>query len=500
MRTQLLISVVGCRRRVAFLEGGSTVEALVEDVDGSRLVGSVYKGRVVRVLRGMQSAFVEIGLPRAAFLFAGDLADDAQAPIPEGLSKRASEAPIDRRLVEGQELIVQIAKDPIGTKGARVTSHVSLPGRCLVYLPGQPMVGVSRRIANPDERERLRRLGESLRTDEGGLIIRTAAEGLTEEAFAADVAYLQALWRAISARAASTTAPALLHEELDLSRTAIRDLVTSDCDAILVDDPAELQRLQVFLSESLPSLLPLLRLEGTVPSLFSRFGVDTELARARDRKVWMKSGAYLCFDEAEALTAVDVNSGRNVGRTSSFEQTALRINLEAVPEIARQLRLRNIGGIVVIDFIDMTEPGNQVRIQDALVQALSRDRERTHVMPMSRLGLIELTRKREREPLSATLTEACPTCDGRGKTLRPEEVAVRALSRAREVIASRPDIEGLTLEVPAAVSAVLLARFGAVLTELGARVGRPVEVAQGASPHPERFEVRSRSTSSGRSS
>ncbi len=467
-------------RRVALVDRGVTRDLIVEPHDGQRLVGNIYLGRVVRVLPGMQSAFVEIGLRRTAFLYAGDLPDDADAP---------TTAPINERITEGQSLLVQVTKEPLGTKGARITSNVTLPGRFLVYMPTVKHIGVSRRIRDEDERERLRTMAERLCPSEGGLIVRTVGEHCSEAELHEDVEFLPELWADIQKRADAARPPSLLHRDLDMTLMATRDLLTPDFDALLVDTQEEHDRQAEFLETFMPRCRDLLKLDPEAPPLFTRFGVEQEISRAMDRKVWLRSGGYIVIDQTEALTTIDVNTGRYVGK-SSFEETVLEINLQAVKEIAYQLRLRNIGGIIVIDFIDMTIPENRTLVHDRLVEALSHDKVRTRVLPMSQLGLIEMTRKRVRSSLNQMMAQGCSICDGRGWTLSASELARQVLARIRETAAARTDWARIDVEAHPGVIDALLEDYGDEMEAVMQSAGVPVNPYRRERMHLEHYEVK----------
>lgn len=441
MSNLLLVNRAAHERRVALLENGVTTELFLERVGKTSVAGNVYKGRVVRVLPGMQSAFVDIGLTRAAFLFVGDVVPRTAGPSPTAEDSEdpgngpREYPPIGSLLKQGQEIVVQVAKEPMGTKGARITTHVGLPGRYLVLSPSDDQVGVSRRISDATERERLRELAENLKDDDGGLIVRTVAEGLGEAEFKADFSFLKELWKGIEEQAKSRGAPALLYEELDVTLRSLRDLVNQDLDRILVDDEDEVERIREFIRRFMPAFKGEVEFwEGPDP-MFERFGLEWEISRATRRKIWLKSGGYIIIDRTEALTAIDVNTGRFVGKTN-FEETVLETNIEAVKEIAYQLRLRDIGGIVVIDFVDMERAANRVRVEQTLIEALKKDRARTFVLPMSSLGLVEMTRKRVRDSLVDELTEACQYCDGKGYLKSAHVIITSILSGLQARLAS----------------------------------------------------------------
>ncbi|HEY6394523.1 MAG TPA: Rne/Rng family ribonuclease, partial [Candidatus Binataceae bacterium] len=326
--------------------------------------------------------------------------------------RKRSRLPIEQQLRRGQEIIVQIAKEPMGTKGARLTSAISLPGRHLVYTPTSNHLGVSRRIGSAEERARLRSILSELRPAQGGFIVRTACEGVSRREIQRDVAFLTKLWSSIVKKSESCPPALIIYSDLDVALRTVRDLFSSDVDRLWCDDPDTYSRVVQFVQNYLPRLRARVsRHEGSEP-IFDRFNIEPQIERALDRKVWLKSGGYLVFDQAEALTAIDVNTGRFVGKRNQ-DETVLKTNLEAVEEVVKQLRLRNIGGIIIVDFIDMAREGDRKRVGDALGQALKRDKARTSALRMSELGLVQMTRKRTRDSLEALLTDQCPRCAGR---------------------------------------------------------------------------------------
>ena len=460
MANQLVIHCSEDETRVALIEHGLTTELHVERRRDRGLVGNIYNGRVVRVLPGMQSAFVEIGLDRTAFLYVSDVARspqvikaiesldpeeehpgaDAEGESGSSSGVSSEEAgtrpPIEELLREGQEIMVQIAKEPIGTKGARVSTHISLPGRNMVYLPTVEHVGVSRRITDEEERTRLKEIAEELRPARGGLIVRTVAEAKDGEDFADDVAFLNDLWKEIQEQAEKAPrAPTIIHRDLDIILRATRDLLTPDFDRVVLDSKQDYERLLDFVKRFMPGYVHLIEFwEGEEP-IFDRYGIEMDLSRALERKVWLKSGGTIVVDETEALTAIDVNTGRYVGK-ANLEDTILKINLEAVKEIAYQLRLRNIGGIIIIDFIDMEHPANRERVQQSLAEALKEDKARCNVLKMSELGLVEMTRKRVRESLRQTFTVPCFYCSGRGYLKSLSVLCGEILSRIKKEAAA----------------------------------------------------------------
>ena len=498
MHKQILINAAPWETRVAVLEDTMLAELYVERDRDRSIAGNVYKGRVARVLPGMQAAFVDIGLEKAAFLHVSDLVepdrvpgvvegpdqdDDAEVIVPR---RRVRLAPIEERLTKGQEVLVQVSKEPIGTKGARVTANVSLPGRHLVLMPGTDHIGISRRIEDPDERDRLRDAVESERVGTDGFIVRTACVGATKREIRDDVRFLTRLWAHVQQAAAPATAPALVHRDLDLALRVLRDLFTTDVEQLVVDDPAEYARIHTFVEVLMPRLASRVQChEGTTP-LFEQHGVETKIARALERRVWLKSGGYLIFDQTESLTTVDVNTGRYVGKKDQ-EETVLKTNLEAVKHVVHQLRLRNIGGIIVIDFIDMEKADNRRQVFDVLQEALRSDKARATVLEISEMGLVQMTRKRTRESLGQLLLEPCAHCDGLGRLRSIEAIAYDALRRVERVAREQEGSGGLVLTVHPAV-AQFLSNVGAQhLDAVGSRVGRPVRVE--AQPDAVRDEI-----------
>ena len=410
MSIEFLINCTPQETRVALTEQGVVQELHVERTANRGIVGNIYLGRVVRVLPGMQSAFVDIGLDRTAFLHVADIWSQRQ---PGSDPTR----PIESLLNEGENVTVQVLKDPLGTKGARLSTQISIAGRLLVYLPQDRHIGISQRIEDEAERERLReRLSALVADDEqpGGFIVRTMAETATDEELQADIGYLRKLWTEIKARSTGLTPPALLHEDLDLSQRVLRDLVTAETGKILVDSRVNYQKLVNFAAEYSPRVLPLLsHYEGERP-LFDLHNVEDEIEKALARRVALKSGGYLILDQTEAMTTIDVNTGGFVG-ARNFDETIFKTNLEAAQAIARQLRLRNLGGIIIVDFIDMDNIEHRNQVLAEFKRALSRDHTKMSVNGFTGLGLVEMTRKRTRESLSHLLCEPCPVCEARGE-------------------------------------------------------------------------------------
>ncbi|QDF98993.1 ribonuclease E/G [Azoarcus sp. DD4] len=420
MSIEFLINFTPQETRVAIVEQGVVQELHVERTASRGIVGNIYLGKVVRVLPGMQSAFIEIGLERTAFLHVADIWSDRQ--------NGEAAKPIERILAEGQSLLVQVLKDPIGTKGARLSTQVSIAGRLLVYLPQEKHIGISQRIENEAEREALReRLTRLVPADEpGGFIVRTMAESASDEELAADIAYLRKLWSEIRNSSTGAFPPKLLHEDLGLGQRVLRDLVNEETTRIRVDSRENFQKLEAFAAEYSPKVLPLLEHYTGERPLFDLFNVEEEIQKALARRVDLKSGGYLIIDQTEAMTTVDVNTGGFVG-ARNFDDTIFKTNLEATQAIARQLRLRNLGGIIIIDFIDMENIEHREMVLDEFRKALARDHTKMSINGFTALGLVEMTRKRTRESLAHLLCEPCPTCGGRGEVKTARTVAYEIL-------------------------------------------------------------------------
>jgi len=411
-KEEILVNVTPREVRAALLENGVLQEVYVERTRRRGLISNIYKGSVSRVLPGMQAAFVDIGLERTAFLHASGI---VQKEVDNG---EAAPLPDIRQLIrEGDEVLVQVVKDPIGTKGARLTTFITLPSRFLVLLPSGTAVGISARIEDGAERERLRNILADLLEEDaepaGGVIVRTAAEGASREALRADLQFLRRLWSVVQAQCSRAEAKSLVHEDLPLPIRILRDLVTSDVENILVDSRADFEKMRSFAESFLPEIEPKLELYTRRRPIFDLHAIEDEIRKALDRSIPLKSGGYVIFDQTEAMTTVDVNTGGYVGHRN-LEETIYRTNLEAAVAIARQLRLRNLGGIIIVDFIDMEEEEHRQRVMEAFEQSMARDHARHQVTPVSPLGLVEMTRKRTRESLQNILCESCPNCDGRG--------------------------------------------------------------------------------------
>ena len=478
MSTEILINVAPRETRAALLENGVVQEIHVERTSKRGLVSNLYKGRVSRVLPGMQAAFVEIGLERTAFLHAADIA----RTVPEDTLVGALAAELEqvediRRLLNpGDDVLVQVIKDPMGTKGARLTTFIALPSRYLVYLPRGADIGVSARIEDEAERARLKGvLGElAAAAAPGGYIVRTAAQGVTAESLREDMAYLARLWDHVRARAVQVAPGSVVHEDLPLSLRVLRDELALGVSRVLVDSAREHAAMLAFAAAFVPGAAPLIELYGGPRPIFDLNGVEEEVSRALDRKVPLKSGGHLVFDQTESMTTIDVNTGAYVGHRN-LEETIFRTNLEATVTLARQLRLRNLGGIIIIDFIDMRDEPHRRAVLAALERALSGDRAQTHIVSLSPLGLVEMTRKRTRESLEHLLCEPCPSCEGRGFVRSPETVCNEIF---REIVRQSRQFASRELLILAHQDVVdrLLDEESATLAELEAQVGRPIRL------------------------
>ena len=507
MSAELLVNVTPRETRVALIESGALQEIFIERAHSRGLVGNIYKGRVCRVLPGMQAAFVDIGLDRAAFLHASDIADadarqvhdapapGADAPAPAKTAPASTlrnGASITDLVHDGQEVLVQVIKDPLGTKGARLTTHVSIPSCYLVYMPGGGTIGVSQRIEDEDERKRLREMvRESARRADGngsgrtpdddpgedwnpedGYIVRTAAEGCPDAVVAADMAFLRRLWESVNTRAAAVNGPGVVHEDLSLVIRTLRELSATTIERVRIDSHETHESVLDFTGRFLPEMSPRIELYTGEGPILELYAVEDEIQKSLHRKVQLKSGGHIVIDQTEAMTTVDVNTGRFVGHRN-FEETIFKTNLEAAQTIARQLRLRNLGGIIIIDFIDMGNETHKRQVLRALEKALARDHTRTHISNVSPLGLVEMTRKRTRESLEHVLCDPCPTCSGRGSIKSADTVCYEIF---REILreARQFDTERLLVIASQEVIDQLVDEESAAFAELEAFIGKPI--------------------------
>ncbi|HEY2434434.1 MAG TPA: Rne/Rng family ribonuclease [Vicinamibacterales bacterium] len=542
MNKEMIISSGAHDTRVAILEDDQVVEIFIEREHQRGVVGNIYKGRVSKVLPGMQSSFIDIGLERDAFLYVSEVIDtleefeklagddddeddrsqkaedrrqkpeDRSADGVEGTEaapgaaakppeRRAGrdrdrdqpQAKIEDLLKEGQEILVQVVKEPLGTKGARLTSHVTMPGRFLVFMPTVDHVGVSRKIESREERTRLRGIVKQFRETHGftgGVIIRTAAGGRSEADIISDLSYFHEIWTQVRQKMESRRPPAVLFQEQSLVTKLLRDMLTDDYTAIRLDDDAEHRRVTQLVERIMPSLLPRVKLYTKEYPIFEEYGVQAEIDKALRPKVWLKSGGYLVINQTEALVAIDVNTGRSVGKKSSgrLEDTIVKTNLEAVKEIVRQIRLRDLGGIIVLDLIDMEEKKNRQRVFQDVEKELRRDRSPSKALQVSDFGLVIVTRKRVKQSLERQLTEPCPYCSGSGSIKSTATICYEILGEVRKI---GPDLNGhrLLLRVNPDIARALHEEESAVLREVQQVLGRPVTIRPDAHLHHEQFDV-----------
>ena len=547
MTKEMIISTNGHETRVAILEDDLLAEIVIEREHNRGVVGNVYKGRVSKVLPGMQSAFVDLGLERDGFLYVADVVntmeeferlsgdDDEDEPAPpnaaaeavgsgaaevaasaagpaapaangggrgrgrggrdRGDAQKGLEAKIEDLVKEGQDIIVQVAKEPLGTKGARLTSHVTMPGRFLVFMPTVDHVGVSRKISTREERNRLRGIVKEFREQHhfgGGVIIRTAAEGRPKEDIVSDLQYFHRVWTEMRQKSESSRAPAVVFREASLVAKLLRDLLTDDYTAIRIDDPREYQRIVELLERIMPGMSARVKLHDKPYPIFEEYGVQAELDKALKSKVWLKSGGSIVINQTEALVAIDVNTGRYVGKktTGRLEDTIIKTNLEAAKEIVRQIRLRDLGGIIVLDFIDMEEKKNRQKVFQAVEHELRRDRSPSKALQVSDFGLVIVTRKRVKQSLERTLTEPCPYCSGTGTIKSSSTVCYEILTEVKKV---GPELDGLgvLLRVNPDIARALKDEERGVLRDLKQTLGKDVIVKADVQLHHEQFDVMS---------
>ncbi|RMG99772.1 MAG: Rne/Rng family ribonuclease [Deltaproteobacteria bacterium] len=493
----IVVNADGPESRVAVIEHGILSEVWMERSRARGCVGNVYKGRVLRVLPGMQAAFVDIGEEKAAFLYAGDIAprtegDTPEVTVGESGARRSGQPPDITQLVHpGQEILVQVVKDPISTKGARITSYISLPGRNVVYMPTVSHIGISRRITSGKERKRLRRLVEEMRPPGSGFIVRTVAEDATNGQIRAEMDYLLRLWENIQANARIHRAPVLLYRDLDLALRVVRDNLTADLDRVIVDDRAQHDRMVRFVQTFMPKYAERIELYSGREPIFDSYGIEHEIDRALERVVHLKSGGYLVFDQGEALTAIDVNTGKFVGaKGKTLEETITQTNLEAADEIAEQLRLRNLGGLIIIDFIDMDKESNRRKVYRRLQDALRKDRAKAHITKISEMGLVEMTRKRARESLQRMLTESCEYCNGRGYTKSKAAVAYEILRQIRREAAAHNPGDKVLVTAHPKVADLMRNEEKPAVDDTVKRIQCGIEVHARKSFHVEKFEIK----------
>jgi ribonuclease G len=497
--------------RLAVQDGNLLTELYIERADRRSIVGNIYKGVVTNVLPGMQAAFVDIGLAKDAFLYAGDYTaklgaeDQAASPVEDEPSdvveegegeadgdaeaepRRQAVAPIEEMLRKGQEVLVQVSKESLGTKGARVTSFVSIPGRSIVFMPQSRHVGVSRRIHDDAERDRLRAIVKGLPEQNGGFIVRTVAEGKGEEELAADIQFLSRLWTQVLARFESAKAPSVLHAEMDVTFRVVRDLFSPEIEEFLVDSPAAYEKALEFVTQLVPPLAGRVKQWDKDQPIFEATGIEREIEKALRRRVWLKSGGYIVIDHTEALVAIDVNTGKYVGKRD-FEETVLKINLEAATEVVRQIRLRDLGGIIIIDFIDMERAEHRDQVFKALTRALADDKARTNVLEISELGLVEMTRKRVRQSLQSLFCAPCPTCKGSG-VVKSDATLSAEIFRKIQAQHKEGAARDVVIRVHPEMAHHLESSQREGLEKLQALIGRKIVIQGMASYHREQYEL-----------
>ena len=500
---KIIINDMAHETRAALVEDGNIVELFIERAGASDNTGNIYKGRVQRVLPGMQAAFVDIGLNQAAFIYVNDILTDnykeiealfsdngeetLQAEPPEDMRPFRAEVQIGDLISEGQEMLVQVAKSSIGTKGARITSHISLPGRFLVLMPTSNHIGISRRIEDDQERLRLKEIVADLRNDNLGYIVRTASEGVGPDKISQEMVFLKNLWSGIQRKYKNVGTPSLIHQELDIRLRAVRDLLLHEAEQLIIDSRNGYQAILSFLDTFMPNLKSSVELYNGKEPIFDAFNLEGEIYRALKKKVWLKSGGYIVIEHTEALAAIDVNTGRYVGK-HNLEETILKTNLEAVKEIAYQIRLRDIGGIIIIDFIDMEKKSNQEKVFNALNEAFAKDRSKTHILPMSDMGLIQMTRKRIRKPLMRQLCEACFYCEGEGHLLSGQTICYNI---HREILRSAADMigSGLTLKVNPQIAELLHGEENHIISSLEQAIDKQITIYPEKRFHLEEFDI-----------
>lgn len=507
MPSEIIINSNPREIRVALQENNQLVELFIEHKVKKGIVGNVYKGVVTKILPGMQVAFVNIGLEKAGFLYVGDVdvfdlldydGDDedgtdinrANQPANQDRSSRDHEhgIPIQDLLHEGQEIMVQVAKNPLGTKGARITTFITLPGRYLVYMPTVNQTSVSRRIEDDEEKDRLKEIVSGIGRPNEGYIVRTAGQNRHREDFVPDIRFLHRLWDNLDSRFEASPAPALLYEDLNLIARSIRDIFTEDVERLVLDSRTDYEKCIEFCSNYLPHIVDKIELYKEPIPIFDHFGIEIEINRALGRKIWLKSGGFITIDQTEALTAVDVNTGKFVGHTDP-EETILKTNLEAVKEIVYQLRLRNIGGIIIVDFIDMAREESKEIVWNSLQQELKNDRSRTNILKISDLGLVEMTRKRVRGSLSQILSDLCPYCEGKGHIKSPETVCYEIIRALQRIGANTIDQHNISIEVHPAVYELLFEEESSYLDEMERQYKLEIQVKVNPKLHQEKYII-----------
>lgn len=522
MLKELVVNSAPHETRVALIENGTIVEVFIEREDETSIAGNIYKGRVQRVLPGMQAAFVDIGFDQAAFIYVDDVLDTAghkmyqkfeqdfendteseeTGPIGPGLLSSGAETPektqnswkssspgcgIEDLLAEGQEILVQVAKSSIGTKGPRVTTHISLAGRYMVLMPTVDHIGISKRIEDEAERVRLKDLLLAIRENKFGYIFRTQAQGIDQAIIQKEMDFLIHTWEDILARSRSLSATCLVYRDLSVTFRAVRDLLASDADKLVIDSPTEYQNVENFLKKFMPDLKLSVELYQGRESIFDTYNIEADVARALKKKVWLKSGGYIVIEQTEALVAIDVNTGRYVGK-HNFDETILKTNLEAVKEIAYQIRLRNIGGIIIIDFIDMKKESHKEKVMSRLNEAMKKDKSQTNILPLTELGLVQMTRKRTRRNLTRTLCTPCFYCNGNGHLLSGKSICHKIY---RDLVSEAGDIMGnrFTVKVHPEIAQLFHSSEKHLIASLEKQFSKPISIYPEPHYHLEEYHV-----------
>ncbi|MCF6247834.1 MAG: Rne/Rng family ribonuclease [Desulfobacula sp.] len=515
MLKELVVNSAPHETRVALLENGTIVEVFIEREDETSIAGNIYKGRVQRVLPGMQAAFVDIGFGQAAFIYVDDVLDteshkmylkfeqDSDVEEEEESSDNEDEEPttnhrswkaslnndynIEDLLTEGQEILVQVAKSSIGTKGPRVTTHISLAGRYMVLMPTVDHIGISKRIVDDTERARLKALLLSIRKNLFGYILRTQAEGIKEDTIKKEIDFLTKTWENIQTKNKTASAPSLVYKDLTVTFRAVRDLLANEADKLIIDSKDEYDNVQNFLKKLMPDVKLSVELYQGRESIFDAYNIEGDVARALKKKVWLKSGGYIVIEQTEALVAIDVNTGRYVGK-HNFDETILKTNLEAVKEIAYQIRLRNSGGIIIIDFIDMKKEQHKDKVMAHMNEAMKKDKSQTNVLPLTELGLVQMTRKRIRRNLTRTLCKSCFYCNGDGHLLSGKSICHKIY---RDLVAEAGDIMGnrFTVKVHPEIAQLLHGREKHLISSLEKQFSKPIAIYPEPDYHIEEYHI-----------
>ncbi len=511
MLKELVVNSAPHETRVALLENGTIVEVFIERRDETSIAGNIYKGRVQRVLPGMQAAFVDIGFDQAAFLYVDDVLDAASHKVCKKIEQETDHDPedsdipaqekgpgswraaqahdcsIEELLKEGQEILVQVAKSSIGSKGPRVTTHISLAGRYMVLMPTVDHIGISKRIENEVERNRLKDMLSAIRSNNFGYIFRTQAQGIDEATLTKEIKFLNNTWDDIMEKSKKTSATALVYKDLNVTFRAVRDLLASRADKLVIDSRTEYDNVQHFLQKLMPDIKLSVELYQGPESIFDAYNIEGDVARALKKKVWLKSGGYIIIEQTEALIAIDVNTGRYVGN-HNFDETILKTNLEAVKEIAYQIRLRNTGGIIIIDFIDMRKESHKEKLMSRMHEAMKKDKSQTNILPLTELGLVQMTRKRTRKNLTRTLCEPCFYCNGNGHLMSGQSICHKIY---RDLVSEAGDMMGnrFTVKVHPEIAQLFHTSEKHLISSLETRFSKPIAIYPEPHYHLEEYHI-----------